>query len=131
MEELTAQISNVRRGTKTAAPPAVKDNANGTKTVIDSTGRVLTIGDLTLMQEQDLIAAMPITHVNNALTLGRALMAARISQIDGEAVGPVISERTYRAMLKEVGREGLAAVMAAEAPEPDAEERDEKELAKN
>ncbi|HEY1504106.1 MAG TPA: hypothetical protein VGF92_07390 [Stellaceae bacterium] len=105
-----------------APPPAAQ-------TVVDSLGRKLTLRELSLLQETDLIVAMPPPHANNSMALGRALLAARVASIDGEPMDIPLGAPSYRAMLQQVGKEGLTAVIIAVTPADEA--TSDKELAKN
>lgn len=99
--------------------------------MIDAKGRRLVLRDLTLLEEQDLIAAMPANHSAQQLVLGRALMAARVASIDGERSEIPLSALQYRAMLQRVGKEGLAVVYGTLPKATDGDDRDTVELAKN
>jgi hypothetical protein len=71
---------------------------------------------------------MPPTHATNSLVLGRALLVARVASIDGEPIEIPLTQGLYRAMLFQVGKEGLAAAMSALTP---TEGEDTTDLAKN
>ena len=110
-----------------ATPPRAASASPGV--IIDAKGRKLTLRELTLLEEQDLLGVMPKDHIETSLTLGRALMAARVATIDGEPCEVPITKLQYRSMLQQVGKEGLAAVIEATLPITAA--ADEIEAAKN
>lgn len=103
----------------------------GPNTVTDSKGRKLLLRELTLLEEQDLIAAMGIEHSSNQFVLTRSLFAARVAEIDGERVTFPVTKTLYRAMLQRVGHEGLEAVFAAAKLDGEATQEETVELAKN
>jgi hypothetical protein len=114
-----------------AVPPAPGDVAGGPEILIDSKGRKIKLRELTLLEEQDVIAAMPPNHSAQSLVLGRSLMAARVASIDGVDCFIPISTIQYRAMLGHIGKEGLAAVIES-LPKPAADgEPNAVDLAKN
>jgi hypothetical protein len=106
---------------KPAAPAAPGE-------VTDARGRRLRLREMTLLQEQDLIVAMG-AHAESEQALRRAFLAARVADIDGNAVEVPMTNRIYRAMMDRVGKEGLAAVVESILAEQ--QETDETALAKN
>lgn len=111
-----AEVTINHAGPASAAPASAAPAA-----IVDAAGRRLVLRELSLLQEQDLLAAMGPDHAGNSLTLSRALLAARVAEIDGRAVPVPTSNPLYRAMLQQVGKDGLAAVVATMTP-PEGEE---------
>lgn len=117
-----------RKPTVTVNPPKAA-TASSAETIskdvlIDSKGRKITLRELTLLEEQDLMAAMPESHCRNALVLGRALLAARVATINGEDQDVPITPAQYRAMLHAVGKEGLDVISASLISSDDKEDVD-------
>ncbi|TAL01844.1 MAG: hypothetical protein EPO08_09140 [Rhodospirillaceae bacterium] len=121
-------------GGQPTAPSSASAPLQGANTptdvITDAKGRKLKLRELTLLEEQDLLVAMGLEHSNNALVLGRAFMAARIAEIDGAPVLVPTNHIDYRALLQRVGKDGLAAVLAATAT-PDAAAEGDVARAKN
>lgn len=104
-------------------PPAPAPSATTAGNVIkDSRGRVLTLrGELTLLQDMDLIGLVGGNKAANDMYMTTLRVAARVADIDGVPVRLPTSEPLMRLMLQQVDNEGLVAVMRHLMPPDEAE----------
>jgi hypothetical protein len=125
---LNAPAAAAAASPRTQEAPAAPSPGDGT--IVDAKGRKLTLRELTLLEEQDMMAAMPESHCQNRLVLGRALLVAQVATINGDPVDVPLTPAQYRAMLHQVGKESLEAVSLALAARS-AGEDEVKDKAKN
>lgn len=85
-----------------------------TKTVVDSLGRKLTVRELDLLEEMDVIEAAGPKNAQNARWMMYATLAACVRDIDG--VPSISSGGMLRGHLKTVGSEGINAVIGVLTP---------------
>ena len=101
----------------TTRPPKPKPAAGEAITVTDSLGRELRMRKLDALAELDLIEAAGGTLAENRRWMVMATLAFCVTDIDGVPLPRANDRLTLRGMVKEVGNEGIQAVIAALAPE--------------
>lgn len=87
------------------------------ETVTDSLGRVLTITRLDALSELDLVEAVGGVNAENRRYMVIATIAACVRAIDGVPTQPLHTRESVRSLVRLVGSEGIAAVMAKLTPD--------------
>ncbi len=84
-----------------------------TETVIDGTGRQITIRRMTALDRLRLFKAAGPSLAQNQLWLGMALIASSVTAIDDVPMPPPSNEIQIEAMIGRLGDAGVAAVATA------------------
>jgi hypothetical protein len=95
-------------------------NGSTAEFVIDARGRRLQLRTLSIVEEQDALVAMGV-HADSGIARARALLAMQIASIDDMGMPIPKNDRQYRAMLQQVGHEGVDAVFSHRRPAPTGE----------
>jgi hypothetical protein len=105
---------------KAAEPKIVQGvDATGRKWVLDAKSRRLTLRELDIMEEQEMIGIVGDPLCLNRLYMGRILTMARVAEIDGDRVDVPKTGRELIVMMKRVDRHGMNAVAEFEKTEDD------------
>ncbi|MFI5025006.1 MAG: hypothetical protein ACHQRJ_25580 [Alphaproteobacteria bacterium] len=109
-----------------AAGPATPEQTK----ITDALGRTLTLRELDVLEEQDLIGMVGEPLCLNRLYMARALEACSVAAIDGNPVAFPLTKAELRACFKRLRRDGLEAVMLNGMSEREKREKERLAVAK-
>ena len=98
----------------------------------DSRGRTLTIKQLSLLEEMDLLAVAGADNARNSRWMLYATMAACVRSIDGSPLDPLLKPALLRSRVQQVGAEGVRVVsdiINEERPPEDDDQADANDVA--
>ena len=111
-----------------AAAPAPRPGAPAQ--IVDELGRTLTLREIEVLEEQDLIGMIGEPMCLNRLYMMRALNACTVAAIDGDPVPFPLTAAELRIAMKRLRRAGLDAVMKHEFAVREGRERERVAVAK-
>ena len=109
-----------------AAGPAAHEQGK----ITDSFGRTLTLRELEILEEQDLIGMVGEPLCVNRLYMARVFEVCSVAAIDGDPVALPVTNAELRACFKRLRREGLEAVMLHGVDEREKREKERVAVAK-
>jgi hypothetical protein len=116
----SAPIPSKNTKTSSAMPTPFRDGETITRK--DARNRTLTIKQLSLLEEMDLLAAAGADNARNSRWMLYATMAACVRSIDGDPLQPIPNLRLLRSRVQHIGAEGVrlvSEIIAAETPPDD------------